>query len=222
MSALFFSPRLGLALLVAALLSACAGPITTRVTSFNQWPGDAAGSTFSFLTPVDSRRELEQATYESHVQAALEAQGLKRAPAGQLGRIQADVSFTGYSEQKTYLQPVYLDNYVFVPPFRDARGRVFPGFWTADPWGPRYVGDRQVSYTLHTSSLRLRLLDTQASPPGKPRSVFESQAVYEGESGDLPLLVPYLVRAVFDEFPGQNGQVRTVEFDRKTGAMIKK
>ena len=58
----FFSPRLGLALLVTALLTACASPITARVTSFNQWPADVAGSTFNFLTPIDTTRELEQAT----------------------------------------------------------------------------------------------------------------------------------------------------------------
>ena len=221
-SSWFFSPWWCLALLVAALLSACASPITTRVTSFNQWPADLAGGTFSFRSPVDTGRELEQATYEGHVQAALEKQGLKRAPAGQLGRIQAEVSVTQRSEEKTYQQPVYQDTHVFLPPFRDASGRIFPGVWSPDPFGPRYVGDRQVSYTVHTASLRLRLLDAQASPPGKPRTLFESRAVYEGGSDSLPVVVPYLVRAVFDEFPGQNGQVRTVKFDSETGALIKK
>lgn len=218
----FFSPRLGLALLLTALLTACASPITARVTSFNQWPADVAGSTFNFLTPIDTTRELEQATYESHVQAALEQQGLRRAPAGQAGRIQVDVAASNRSEERTYLAPVYQDNYVFLPPFRDATGRIFPGVWAPDPFGPRYMGDRQVSRTVHISSLRLRLLDTQGSPPGKARTIFESRAIYEGGYGDLPVLVPYLVRAVFDEFPGQNGRVRTVKFDNETGALIKK
>lgn len=218
----FFSPRLCLALLVTALLTACASPITTKVTSFNQWPADVAGSTFSYITPVNATRELEQATYESYVQVELEKRGLRRAPAGQAGRIQVDVAASSLSEEKTYLQPVYQDNYVFLPPFRDATGRIFPGAWASDPFGPRYVGDRQIHMTLYTNSLRLRLLDTQGSPSGKARTIFESRAVYEGGSGDLPLLVPYLVRAVFDEFPGQNGRVHTVKFDSETGALIKK
>ena len=57
-SLLLRSPRLALALLLAMLLTACASPITTRVTSFNQWPADAAGSTFSYITPVDITRLL--------------------------------------------------------------------------------------------------------------------------------------------------------------------
>jgi hypothetical protein len=219
----FFSPRLALALLLAALLTACASPITTRVTSFNQWPADAVGSTFSYITPVDATRALEQATYEGYVQAELEKRGLKRAAEGQAGRLQVDVAASSRSEEKTWLQPIYQDNMVFLPPYRDAAGRLYGGGWVPDPFGPRYMGDRPVSMTIYTNSLRLRLLDTQGTPPGKPpRTVFEARAVYEGGSGDLPLVVPYLVRAVFDDFPGQNGQVRVVKFDSETGAVIKK
>ena len=98
-----------------------------------------------------------------------------------------------------------------------------PGFWALDPFGPRYVGDRQINSTRQTSTLQLRLLDSQGMPPGKPRAVFESRAIFEGEGrGDhLPQVVPYLVRAVFDDFPGQNGRARVVRFDRETGAVIK-
>jgi hypothetical protein len=47
--------------------------------------------------------------------------------------------------------------------------------------------------------------------------VFESTAVYEGDIEDLPDTVPYLVKAVFEGFPGQNGRVRLVRFDMRTG-----
>jgi Domain of unknown function (DUF4136) len=215
--------RLGLTAALLALVSACASPITARVTSFNQWPANAAGSTFSYVSRTDNARELEQATYESYVQAELEKRGLVRAPAGQVGRMQVDLTTSNRSEQRTYLQPIYQDNYVYLPGYRDAAGRIFPGVWTLDPFGPRYVGDRQINTTLQTSTLQLRLLDSQGSPPGKPRTVFESRAIFEGEGGgdQLPQVVPYLVRAVFDDFPGQNGRTRVVRFDRETGAVIK-
>jgi hypothetical protein len=215
--------KVGLAATLLGLLAACASPITTRVTSFNQWPANTAGSTFSYVSRPDNTRELEQATYESQVQSELEKRGLVRAPAGQVGRMQVDVSTSNRSEQRTYLQPIYQDNYVYVPGYRDAAGHIFPGVWTLDPFGPRYVGDRQINTTLQTSTLQLRLLDSQGSPPGKPRTVFESRAIFEGEGGgdQLPLVVPYLVRAVFDDFPGQNGRVHVVRFDRETGAVIK-
>lgn len=217
--------RLAMALsgvLALALLTACASPITAKVTSFNQWPADAAGATFSYIRPPDKLNDLEQQAYEGYVQAELEKLGLKHAGPGQVGRIQVDVVTGNGTRDKKFREAIYRDNYVFVPPYRDAAGNVFPGFWAPDRFGSRYVGDREVIRTVQVSNLRLRLLDSQGNAPGKPRAVFESRAAYEGDNEDLADLVPYLVRAVFDGFPGQNGRVRVVRFDTKTGAVVKK
>jgi hypothetical protein len=210
---------MGLGLL--SLLAACASPITARVASFNQWPANAAGSTFSYIAHPDRRNELEQETYQNYVQAELEKLGLKRAAPGQSGRFLVDLETGNGRYDRRYLEPIYQNTYVYRPAFRDRAGRVY-GAWGPDVFGPRYLGDREVIYTVQVSSLRLRLLDSQGSTSGTPRTVFESNAVYEGDIADLPDLVPYLVRSVFEGFPGQNGKVRVVRFDSKTGAMIAK
>lgn len=207
-----------------AWLSGCASTLAARVTSFNQWPADVAGSTFSFISRAGAPGELEHAAYQTYVQTELEKRGFRRAAAGQNGRLQVDVTTGNRSEQKTAVSPVYQDTPVFLPPYRDAAGRLYPGVWAHDPFGPRYVGDRVVNYTVQVSSLQLRILDSHGVPAGQSRTVFESKAVYQGESRyeNLPAVVPYLVRAVFDDFPGQNGQVRVVKFDAKTGELIPK
>jgi hypothetical protein len=204
-------------------LAGCASTVTTRVTNFNQWPASAAGSTFSFITRTGSPGELEQATYQQYVQTELEKRGFRRAQGAQPGRLQIELTTGNRSEEKTSFAPVYQDSPVYLPPYRDAAGRFFPGVWTYDPFGPRYVGDRVVNTVVQIATLQVRMLDGDGAPPGKSRAVFESRAVYEGAgSGDnLPLVVPYLVRAVFDDFPGQNGKVRLVRFDAKTGAVVK-
>ena len=215
--------RLPLALLASLLLAACASPLTTKVTSFNQWPPDATGATFSYTRPADKLNDLEQQTYESYVQFELEKLGLKLAAPGQVGRIQVDLSTGSTLRNQQVREPIYQDNYVFLSPYRTASGNVFPGSWIRDPFGPRYVGDREFTRVLQSSSLRLRLLDTQGMTPGKPRAVFESTAVYDGLNDNLVNLVnlvPYLVRAVFDGFPGQNGRVRLVKFDRESGKLL--
>ncbi len=209
------------AMTAALLLTACASPITAKVTSFNQWPADTAGATFSFIRPVDALNDLEQQAYESRVQAELEKLGFKRAVSGQTGRIQVDVVTGNGTRNKQFREAVYRDNYIYRPPYRDAAGNVFGGFWVPDPFGQRYAGDRTVTRTVQVSNLRLRLLDSQGNAPGRARAVFESRALYEGDNEDLATLVPFLVRAVFDGFPGQNGQVRTLKFDSKTGAVVK-
>lgn len=214
--------RLLLAAALLALLGACASSITAKVTSFQAWPADAAGSSFSYVAHEGRGDELEQATYRGYVGAQLERLGLKPAAAGQKGRILVDMTVSGMARERRYLEPVYHNPLMFVPPHRDAAGNVFSGFWTPDPFGPRYVGDREVTRTVQVSRLKLRLLDTQAAPADQPRAVFESKAVHEGYNGNLPDVVPYLVRAVFDGFPGANGQVRTVSFDAKTGELLAK
>lgn len=219
-SSFFQLSRYVLAAIMVAFLAACASPITAKVTSFNQWPADTLGATFSFIRPVDALNDLEQQAYEGKVQTELEKLGLKRAAPGQVGRIQVDVVTGNGTRNKQFREAVYRDNYIYHPPYRDAAGNVFGGFWAPDQFGSRYVGDRTVTRTVQVSNLRLRLLDAQGNAPGKPRAVFESRALYEGSNEDLATLVPFLVRAVFDDFPGQNGKVRNVKFDSKTGAVV--
>jgi len=217
--------RVFLPVLAAALLTACASPIVTQVSNFNQWPSDATGSTFSFIPPPSGPTqpppELELATYQAHAQQELEKLGMRKAASSQSARLLVELGWITQPQERTYRQPIYDDRLVFYPPYRNAAGQVFPGYWAPSRFGPTYLGDRLVPYTVQFNQINLRVLDKQGSPAGQPRAVFESHAVYEG-SAALPTIAPYLVRAVFDGFPGQNGQVRRVEFDRKTGAVIRK
>lgn len=208
-----------LALLLITFLAACASPITTKVTRFNQWPADAAGARFSFIQPADAVNDLERQSYEKIVQVELEKFGLVRAPSGQVGRFQVDVVTGNGTRNRTYREPIYRDNLIYHPPYRDAAGNVFSGFWAQDFFGSQYAGTRTVVRTLQVSNLRLRLLDSQGTA-GKPKAVFESRAIYEGDIEDLPRLMPYLVRAALDGFPGKSGSVQTVRFDAKTGALL--
>ncbi|MES2686266.1 MAG: DUF4136 domain-containing protein [Pseudomonadota bacterium] len=225
MMTLFPRLRLALAALAASLLIACASPIVTQVSNFNQWPSDATGSSFTFIKPPSSASqpppELELATYQGYAQQELEKLGLRKAPPGQAPRLLVELGWVTQPQERTYRQPIYDDRLVFYPPYRNAAGQLFPGYWAPSRFGPAYLGDRLVAYTVQFNQINLRILDNQGSPAGQPRVVFESHAVHEGQAA-LPTMAPYLVRAVFDSFPGQNGQVRRVNFDRETGAVIKK
>jgi hypothetical protein len=212
---------IGGALILVALLSGCASPITARVSSFQQWPADAAGASFGFLAPADHTRQLEQASYASLVATELAKQGLQAAASGQPARILVDMSVSSQLEHRSYSRPVYQDQYIYRPGFRDAAGRIYPGYWMPDPFGPRYIGNQQSMETVQVSSLRLRLLDTQGPAGSSPRTVFESNATQEGRPSPLSPVVPYLVRAVFEDFPGANGRVQVVRFKADTGEVIR-
>ncbi len=199
-----FVPALGLAL---ALLAGCANTLTAKVTRFNQWPADAAGQTYRF-TAAEPQRELELVAYQAQVASELQRIGLKPAANGQPTRFEVDVQANLSERQRQQLVPVYSDQWAYVPPWRDAQGRLHGGHWVPDPMGSRYVGDRSVIRTVQHSSLKLRI-----SEPAAKRTVFEATAVHESAEQDLVEVVPYLVRGVFQDFPGANGQVRRLSFD---------
>ncbi|MCZ2495824.1 DUF4136 domain-containing protein [Xylophilus sp. Kf1] len=212
--------RAGLAALLGAVLGlgGCASTVSTRVTNFNAWPADAAGAAFAF-TPhkAGDARELEQSTYEQYVREALERLGLKAAPTAPAARFVVEVDASGSQRTVRTLQPVYQNYRVFMPPRPGPNGTTIPGYWSADMIGGQYIGDREVARTLQVSQLRVQIRDRKglaaSAAPATAPSVFEATAVYEGGMENLPDLMPYLARAVFDGFPGQNGQTREVRFD---------
>ncbi|MBX3586757.1 MAG: DUF4136 domain-containing protein [Ramlibacter sp.] len=212
--------RLAMAASALALLGACASPIRAKVTNFNAWPADAAGSTYSYGPGDPERGELEQATYAGYVGAELEKHGLRQAPAGATGRFIVEVRAHDSTRQRTVLEPVYDNPVIFVAPTRDRYGNVYPGYWQPDRFGSRYIGDREVTRTVQVNRLDVRILDSQIPGASGPRPVFNASAVYEGDNEDLPDMVPYLARAVFHGFPGRNGKVQVVKFDPKSGELV--
>lgn len=199
--------RFWLAGLALALLSACANTVGVKVTRFNQWPGDAAGASFRF-TQTSTEHTLELQAYQAQVGSALQVQGLRPAIEGETARFTVDVRADLNEKERQRLVPVYSDQWVYRPAWRDAQGRWYGGHWVPDPLGARYVGDRSVTQTVQQSELKLRITDTAAA-----RTVFEATAVHEGSEGDLVTVVPYLVSGIFQDFPGANGQVRRLRFE---------
>jgi hypothetical protein len=199
-----------LALGAALLLAGCASTLTAKVTRFNQWPSDAAGASYHFTAP-DPQRDLELQAYQGQVAAELQQLGLRPAAAGETPRFMVDVRADLSEQQRQRLVPVYSDQWVYVPPWRDAQGRLFGGHWVPDPMGSRYVGDRTVTQTVQRSQLQLRI--SESGRDNASRMVFEATAVHEGREDDLVEVVPYLVRGTFQDFPGANGQVRRLSFD---------
>jgi hypothetical protein len=45
--------------------------------------------------------------------------------------------------------------------------------------------------------------------------VFEGRAVSRGEEPDMMVIMPYLVEALFKDFPGNNGETISVQIPRK-------
>jgi hypothetical protein len=46
-----------------------------------------------------------------------------------------------------------------------------------------------------------------------PERVFEGSAVSTGTNGQIDPVMPYIVQAIFDQFPGASGETKTVRIE---------
>ncbi|SIT27203.1 DUF4136 domain-containing protein [Achromobacter sp. MFA1 R4] len=195
-----------LAVLGALTLTGCAAPtVSARVTSFQQWPAGVEGQTYQFV-PADSSQinNLEYQSFQDMVRAGIGATGLVEARSGAKGRF--DVSFRYGSSQTQVMVRRPYDPY-----FYGGYGGFYgPGPWGmgAGFWGPDWV---DVPMVVQRNSLSLFIRDTQQGGA----EVYRSTAFILSERDDLIRTMPYLVRAIFDNFPGNNGAEREIQFPRR-------
>ena len=68
------------------------------------------------------------------------------------------------------------------------------------------IGQETRSETEYTRRLQLEILDRPAWQEGKVQKLLETVLTSRGNVGDLPTMMPTLIDALFQQFPGPNGQ----------------
>ncbi len=199
-------------LFAALLLTGCASTLRSDVTSFQRWPANAAGSTYSFKRSAGQESSLEHASYEDLARIELNKQGLKEAAPNTKGRFELSLDYGVNTRTVKSRQPVYGHAQFWHPAHYHATLGWRPGYWAADPWGPQVVGYQTVQRDVSTRRLRVDIAEGA-------NKVFEASATSSGSNSTLVVTMPYLIRSIFDGFPGTNGQSRSVEFDTETGAV---
>lgn len=194
-----------LAVLGALVLIGCATPtVSARVTSFQQWPTGVEGQTYQFVQAEPSQaNNLEYQSYQDMVRAGIGATGLVEAQSGAKGRF--DVSFRyGTSQTQVMVRRPYD------PYFNGGYG--YGGFYGPRPWGgyygywgPDWV---DVPMVVQRNTLTLQIHDSQRGGA----EVYRSSAFILSERDNFVRMMPYLVRAIFDGFPGNNGAEREIQF----------
>ncbi len=167
------------------LLAACQQVLEADVTRFNRLPSDIRGETFVVLPDGGQDDSLEFHHYAQLVAAALQSNGLRPAPRqGPPARLVVLLHCGSVGSRNEYW---------FEPGTR----------WGG--WGGVDDGTVDV-YTYYFTSLDVELYDGPAWRQGRRRMLFEGRALGESEVGPLNDNMPYLVRALFAEFPGGNGR----------------
>jgi hypothetical protein len=185
-------------LLVFLGLTACAAKMETEVTRFHQLPAPA-GETIE-IEPANpaNRNSLEFNQYADLVGSRLGAFGYKLPVKGKPSDLVARIDY-GVSQAPGAV--------------RDGQNPVSVGFGMG-------VGGHHSSFGMGMSTAvggstsqggsYQRWLTLQIDQLSTGKRLFEGRAVSQGKTGDLGRIMPYLVNAMFSDFPGQSGVVKNV------------
>ncbi len=184
--------RAFLGTLFVLLLCGCQQRIAATVTRFNTLPPAPINQSFTIVPQGLQVGNLEFQHTAALVAAALQRYGFRPVPPG--GSAPADlVVLLQYGPAGARTQIIDYGPGWYGP------GR-YPG------WGfPPYD-----IYTLYSQFLEVDLADGPAWRRGEPRMVFQGRAFAETGVQEFNVVVPYLVQALFDRFPGISGETITV------------
>lgn len=178
------------ALSVLAAISGCAASVDSDISRFHKLVKDDQGryGTYFVFIAEDKKNSLEHASYLDLVKTKLNGAGFREEPelrkADYLVFLNYSVK-TGSGSSFTSVSPVMTGNSAFAKGFNSA--------------GQSAVTTNTDSY-IRTVNLRLaRFSDIRPVEP-----IFESTLVSEGSSGQISVVMPTLIEALFKDFPGKN------------------
>lgn len=197
--------RLLAAMLGLLLLTGCASSLSARVTTYAQWPSDAPGQTYQFEPGPIQKNNLEYQAFADMIRASIGRTGLIEAQPEQPARFIVSFEYANPLSQtwvQQFAQP-YFPGPGFGP-WRGFYGGPF-GFGGGAFYSPPVIN---TPVTVYKNTLTIIIADNQK----QGAEVYRSTAVSISGNENLPSVMPYLTRAIFDDFPANNGSVKDITY----------
>jgi Domain of unknown function (DUF4136) len=201
-------------LLVATVLlglSACSF-LRSQVAVFHQLPKDLSGTTYAMIPFKEQEASLEHKAYEEGVRQELNAKGFRETTVDQ-AQVAVFLFYaidTGREIVSSY--PIIGQTGVSSS---STQGTIqsygsYGTYSGTTTYTPTYgvVGTGVTSQTEYTRVLRLDIVDKQALAGGNIKKLYEGKVVSSGSSSQLVQVLPTMIKALFEDFPGQNGSTR--------------
>ncbi len=200
--------QLMMALVATVGLAACASPkyVVSDVTRHHSLPRAPSGETFAVVaTEGDQDESLAFEAYSGIIEQQLSGLGLR--------------PFSGQTSTPDLV--VTLD-WSIEGPSPDIKSRS-SGFGYSLGFGNRYNrfgygfgypnDSRTTTRQMFVRRVELALYDGATYNTENPKRVFEGTAVSTGSNGQIDPVMPYIIQAIFDQFPGASGATRTVRIE---------
>jgi hypothetical protein len=179
---------------LTVVLGGCQPTFQAEVTRFYSLPPVPPGKSFAIAPDAAQAADLEFQHYAQMMSAALQGKGFRLATPGSE---QADV--------------VVALHYGTIGSRTEVMSEPAPGWGHPGWWGWRGYPPQQISsYTFYSEFLDVALFDGQAWRNGERRSLYQGRVVGDSGVRDLNATMPYLIKALLQDFPGANGQTLRV------------
>jgi len=198
-----------IALVLAVLLGACSTTprVQTEVTAFHTLQEAPTGKTFAMVPIPDQEGSLEWRNYANLVSRRLTNKGLVRVDYASEADLAVFLTYVIDGGRTTVSSvPVYgqtgggttttTTGYV-------GRTPISGSTYTPPTFG--VTGYAPVEDTVYTRRVRVYILDAKRTTANKPAVVYESTATSVGSIPNLNVVMPYIMDAVFNDWPGQSG-----------------
>ncbi|MDR2213935.1 MAG: DUF4136 domain-containing protein [Pseudomonadales bacterium] len=192
---------------VALLLSACVSSIRSDVLTFHEGPLPAGEAVRVVALDPVKQNSLEFQSYARLVEAELRKIGYQPSTDANAPLIAAlDYSVAPYSTTVSSMggrgpRP-------FFARYHFSYGRYYDPFYFGlyNDWGPS-------SYTTTPNYLRTVTLNIERNDADRER-LFEGRVQSSGRQNLLPELMPYLLTALFQNYPGESGVTKVVTIEQ--------
>ncbi len=199
--------------LFTSALSGCAMLLRSQIAVFHELPEGFAGTTYAMIPFKEQEGSLEHKSHEQGIRQELNARGFRETPLEQ-AEVVVFLSYgidTGREVVSSY--PIIGQTGVSSS-YTSGTVQSYGGYGTysgTTTYTPRYgvVGTGVTSRTEYARFLRLDFLDKKTLAEGKIKKLYEGKVVSRGSSGQLVAVLPTMVKALFEDFPGKSGSTRT-------------
>lgn len=195
-----------------ALLTGCAGMVQSNVAVFHELPAVQTKIKYAAIPFKDQQGSLEHKSYERLIKEELVKHGFVEVPAEE-----ADVvMFFSYgidsgkevvSSYPIFGQTGTSSSYTSGTVTSYGNYATYSGTTYNTPtYG--VVGSGVTSGTEYTRFLKVELLESTALAKGDIKKIYEAKVVSSGSSNQVAVVMPTMIKALFEEFPGKSGSTR--------------
>jgi hypothetical protein len=167
----------------------CSSP-DVSVTAFHDLPSNVAGVKYCAVPPATQHGSIEHQAYVDAIAKELTRHGLVSAPVAEAQFLLSISYGIDNGSVHTVSNPIY--------------GQVGNDFGV--------VSHSTGSYRVYERFLEVRLSENPASSERGALERYRSIVKSNGTGNQLAEIMPYLIRAVFEDFPGRSGATRRIRF----------